>query len=97
MSNGMIFIESGVSAFTSEPFITLAWGDERGQLTVAEARAHAFALLEACEAATSDAFLFHFARERVGMEVERAAVLLADFRAYRGEAPPATEIPKSEE
>lgn len=92
-----IYFESGVSAFTGEAFIALRWGEQRGQLTVAEARAHAFALLECCEAAESDAFVFEFMCERVGATKEHAAQMLVAFREYReGKQPPA-EIPEREQ
>lgn len=92
----ILFQSSGVSAFTGEPFIEIHWGNQVGQLTVEEARIHAFALLECCEAALSDAFLFKFARDRAGMDSERAAQLLAHFREYREGRQPPPEIPENE-
>lgn len=95
-NDNMIHMQSGVSAFTGEPFITLQWGDQRGQLTVEEARSHAFAILETCEAATSDAFLFKFMRERVKADEQRAAQLLVAFREYREGTQPPPDIPPLE-
>lgn len=92
-----ISMESIVSAFTGEPFVQLHWGELHAQMTPDEARQHAFAILECAEAADSDAFLFHFARKRVGMDEERAAKLIFSFREFRGEQPPSADIPESEQ
>ena len=79
----------GLLEFTSainpdgEPFVKLTWGDQHGQLTPTEARRHALGILEAADAADSDSFLWGFLRARVGLDDERAAEVLAEFRAYR--------------
>jgi hypothetical protein len=54
-----------------------------GQMTVAEARHHAMATLEAAEAAETDAFLVWFLEQRVGLEQGAAAALLPEFRTWR--------------
>lgn len=95
-NDNTIHMQSGVSAFTGEPFIALQWGEQRGQLTVAEAREHAFAILETCEAAESDAFLYKFMREKVNATEERAAMMLVAFREYRDGAQPPPQIPENE-
>ena len=92
----MINVESGVSIYTGEPFIKISWGDMHGQLTPEAARAHALYILECADAAISDAFLWHFLRERAGIPEEKAAQALMLFREYReGKQPPA-EIPDEE-
>jgi hypothetical protein len=79
-----IGVESMVSAQTGEPMVVLRWFTHLAQLNEAAAREIAFNLFEAIEAAKSDAFLFDFARVRVGMK-EPAAVaqLIAEFREFR--------------
>jgi hypothetical protein len=75
--------QSGVNA-RGEPFVQLLLrGAVVGQLTPAEARAHAYGVLEAAEAAETDAFLFGWVIQHVGAGQEQAAGLLADFRRFR--------------
>jgi hypothetical protein len=85
MPQGDILVESTVSHRTLEPLVTLRWGLMRGQLSPDEARAHALLILEAAEAAQSDAFLVHFLKTKIGVqEIEKIAMVLSDMRAYRG-------------
>jgi hypothetical protein len=77
--------QSGVNT-KGEPFVQLLLnGKILGQLTAAEARAHGYGVLEAAEAAETDAFLFQWVIEHVGSGREQAAGLLTDFRRYRAE------------
>jgi hypothetical protein len=50
-----LWMESGVSSRTGEPFVHIRWGDESGQLTAPEAREHAMHMLECAHAAEFDA------------------------------------------
>jgi hypothetical protein len=88
-----IHMQSGVSGFTGDPFITLDWGENHAQFTPEEARAHAFAILETAEAAESDAFMFKFAIDKANQTPERAALMLTKFR--EGRQPPPV-IPDAE-
>ena len=77
--------QSGVNR-DGEPFIQLILGDKLiAQQTVTQAREHAQAVLEACEAAEQDAFLVHWVKTRIGADDRAAAGLLQDFRDYRRE------------
>ena len=80
-----IWIETLVSHKTGEPIVVLRWYDHSGQLTPAEARLHALHILEAADAAESDAFLLDFCRKKIGMELEQSAKMLIAFREYRDE------------
>lgn len=54
-----IHVESGVSAFSGEPFLTIrTTGGRTGQMTPAELRTMALHWLEAAEAAETDAAVF---------------------------------------
>lgn len=80
-----IHIESGVSGRTEEPMVTLTWGAEGAQLTVAEARQHALRILEAAEAAESDALLWRWLRDVVHVDdPAQRAQALGEFRTLRG-------------
>jgi hypothetical protein len=80
-----ILVSSIVSAETGEPFVVLRWFTHYAQVTAGQARSLAFNLLEAVEAARSDAFLVRFAVERGGMPSENSGRLLSDFREFREE------------
>lgn len=81
-----ILIESAFGFRTRKPFVVLRWGEMRGQLTPAAARQHALRIMEAADAAESDALLVRFLQQRVGIqEDEKAIAILSDFRAMRGQ------------
>lgn len=88
---GELRIESGVSAFTGEPFChvhVLDAGGElltSGQLKPEEVRVTALAWLEAAEAAVSDAAVWKIMRGRVGLDEQAAATFLAELRASRSD------------
>lgn len=83
----MIFITSIVSGRTYEPLIQMEWGNEAGQLDLDEARQHALGILEACEAAESDAFVFKWlTRDIIGTnedEAENFRRIIAEFKEFR--------------
>ena len=84
--NGLpLWHQSGVNR-SGEPCSQLILGEKViAQQSVAQAREHALAVLEACEAAEQDAFLVHWVKTRMGGTEAMAAGLLQDFRAYRRE------------
>jgi hypothetical protein len=88
---GLLEFTSGVSAETGQGFVKLTWGEQHGQLTPAEARRHAFGILEAADAADSDSFLWRFLQQTVGLDDQRAARVLVEFRAYRDQQAPPDE------
>lgn len=92
----MIHLESGVSIYTGEPFVKIDWGEQHGQLTPENARAHAMFILKCADAAISDAFLWHFLCETAGLPEEKAATALMLFRDYRDGRQPPAEIPDAE-
>lgn len=84
-----IYFESGVSAFTGDPFLSVevAFTDgtrRRGaQMTPQQAREHALHVLEAAEAAVHDAAMHKWLKEKVGMDPEQAAAGVHELRDYR--------------
>jgi hypothetical protein len=66
------------------PLVQLKWGTERCQMTPDEARAHAYAILDAANAAETDAIMVAFLKERVGLkEGVDIGAILNDFRQFR--------------
>jgi hypothetical protein len=83
---GEISTEGIVSAQTGKPFVQFACDISPTQLTPGKAREVALMLLEAADAAESDAVLMAFARESIGLDDVRAAQLLDQFRKSREKA-----------
>lgn len=81
--NSGIYITPGVSAFTGHGYIRLDWGETSGQLTIAEARQHGLAILEAAEAAEMDAAMWAFAKTMLHTDDAGAAAILNELRAFR--------------
>ena len=65
-------------------FVHLAHGREmRVQFTPQECRAHALRLLEAAEAAESDAAVFRLLEDRMEVSFEQRVAFVADLRNFR--------------
>ena len=74
---------SGINA-KGDPFVQLIRGTEViAQMDVAQAREYGQAIIEAAEAAQTDAFVYQWLIQHVRAGPEQAAGLLADFRRYR--------------
>ena len=78
-----IKITSLVGYATGAALIQLEWGAQKGQLTAAEARAHALRVLECAEAAETDLFLVTFLTEKIGAPLSAAVQVLQEFRRSR--------------
>jgi len=74
----VIMVTSGYGGNTRQPFVEIKTDKLKAplQLSPEEARDLALNLLEASEAAEQDAFIFEYARERVGTDDQGAAALL---------------------
>lgn len=79
----MLMVSSMVSSRTLEPMIVLRWFTLVAQLGTDQARDLALSLLDATEAAKSDAFLMRFMSEAPGCGPEAGAHLVAQFRDFR--------------
>lgn len=80
-----IVVSSLVGYQTGKPIVQIEWGEMKGQLTADEARAHALRVLQSADAAESDLFIWEFATSTVGVTVEGATKLMAEFRRFREE------------
>lgn len=83
---GQITVSCLVSQRTKEPKVELSdpSTDWLAQLSVSEARALGFAIIEAVEAAVSDGFIFDFLTKHIELDASRASMVLNEFREYRG-------------
>jgi hypothetical protein len=79
----LIYISSIVASKTGEPMVMIRWLTHIAQLPIGAAREIAFNLLDAVEAAKSDAFLMKFGREMIGIGETEAGKLVMAFRQYR--------------
>lgn len=81
----MLNFESMLSVADGTPLIKMQWGNESGQMTVEEARAHALHVLEVAEAAEYDAAYHRFLTEEMGLDdPEKAAYMVGLLREHRG-------------
>jgi hypothetical protein len=78
--------ESMVSAIDGAPLVKMQWGQESGQMTVGEARAHALHVLEVAEAAEYDAAYWHFLTTEMQVERQEAAFMCGLLREHRGKS-----------
>lgn len=80
---GDLDVASILSAQDGEPYVDLWASISPMQLSPGKAREIALLLLEAADAAESDAALSAFARAEMGLEDAQAAALIAHLRARR--------------
>lgn len=80
---GEISTQGIVSAQNGKPYVQFACDISPTQFTPGKAREIALMLLEAADAAESDAVLMAFARQEIGLDDARAAQLLDQFRKAR--------------
>lgn len=84
---GILFVTSIVSGTTFEPLVELQWGEKKCQMGLEEARGHALGILEACEAAESDAFVFQWlTRDIIGTAEDQRGnfeQIIAEFKQFR--------------
>jgi hypothetical protein len=78
----MLMVSSMVSSRTREPMIMLRWFTFVAQIGVEQARDLAFNLIEAIEAAKSDAFLMQFMSNAAG-NIDAGLQLVAAFREFK--------------
>lgn len=83
VDGSMIRLEGIVSSRTGAPKVTIRWGLQLAQLSPAEARERALAVLECADAAESDAFLVTFLKEKINLPPDKYGVILNEFREYR--------------
>jgi hypothetical protein len=81
--NADITVSSLLSSRTKEGRVEFVVNSEIVQMDLGKAREVVGLLQGAIEAAVSDALLFKFLTEKVGLEPQRAAAALIDFREMR--------------
>jgi hypothetical protein len=79
----MISVQSMVASQTGEGMVLIRWFTHVSQLPISAARELAFNLLDAGEAAKSDAFMINFLKEKIGLKMEDLGGVIMDFRDYR--------------
>lgn len=80
-----ILVGSMVKSRTLEPAVVIQWADKKAQLSPAEARNHAFGILEAAVAAEIDSAIVRWGTNELQTGTERAVQLLGIFRHWREE------------
>lgn len=97
-----IYIGSGISARTEQPFCHVTVQSEDGQMWEGQiepdvVRRMAFDWLEAAEAAIHDAAVFKMLTTKLSVPEEGAAAFIADLRDYRQDAHTMTDIPDDDD
>lgn len=80
---GTIWVEPIVSHRNGEGKVNLRWGNLSAQFSVGEAREHAHGIIEAAEAAETDAFLCEYFEKSLGLSKGKMGAILQEFRAFR--------------
>lgn len=80
---GTIWIEPILSHRTKGGMVNLRWGNLSAQMEVAQAREHAHGILQAAEAAETDAFLYEHFTNNLKASAAMFTAFLQDFRAFR--------------
>jgi hypothetical protein len=80
---GVIMVRSLISHRTTKPRIDIQVGDIHTQMDADSAMDVAKNIIEVCEGAYADAFIFHFVTERLSQEMHVGAAIIEDFREYR--------------
>ena len=84
-----IFVTSIYGAQVRRPLVQIRLGDRAPfSISPTEARAIADNLLQCAEAAESDAFIFEFMAQTVGIDEREAGAMLVAFRQWRDEQTP---------
>lgn len=80
----VFMVSSGYGANTQKPFVALEFdGQMLDQIPPEGARALAYNLIAAAEAAEQDAFLVTFMQKQVGLPLTHAAQVLGEYRQWR--------------
>lgn len=83
MTTSTINVTTGYGYKSKEPYVEVNVPKKRIQMTPENARDLALNLLQAAEAAYSDAFLIEFLTDAIGSDPAQAAILLGEFRKWR--------------
>lgn len=83
MKNTTIEIATILSQRTKEGMVEFILNGEKAQMDLPKAREVLGMLSGAIEAAVSDTLIYKFMTERVGLDENRAAQMLLDFRELR--------------
>lgn len=84
-AGGTLDVVGIVSAESGKPIVQLSWGEQAGQISPEQARAHALLILEAAQNAVADAAILGWARDELNVDLERGAQLLDALRRYRAD------------
>lgn len=89
LPGGVLHVSSMYGAATRKPIIMLTY-DAPGkefevQMSVDAARNHAMDILEVCESAIGDAFLFEFVEAKLHQPPATAGAIVGEFRVWRAQ------------
>lgn len=87
-----LLVESMVASRTFNPAVKISWGKKEAQMSLTQARHHAYAVLESAAAAELDACLVRWATAKLSLSPREAGQILMVFRQKResGQLPSVT-------
>lgn len=78
-----LWVNSGYGMGSKAPFVNLTFpGGEVVQMSPDEAREIALNLLQAAQASITDAFIVEWTQQKLNLGLDKAAVLLNDYRTW---------------
>lgn len=80
---GVVMIRSLISHRNQKPRIDIQVGEIHTQMDSEHAIQVALNILQTASGAYSDGFIFHFLREKIEIDEQRAVQILQEFRTYR--------------
>ena len=81
--DGVVMVQSLVSHRNQRPRVDIQIGQVHAQLDAEHAIEVARSIMNCAVGAYADAFLTWFLQDKVGLDLQRAAQVLVDFREYR--------------
>lgn len=82
-SGKLVRVTSAYGYRTRQPFVNVVIGDQLYGWPADKAKEIGAMLIEVATAAEGDAFVFEWVEKTLGAGEERAAMILAEFRAWR--------------
>lgn len=76
-------VETVLGRLTESPLVCLTWKGDKVVISVDQAHTIALQILDVCHASITDAALWHFAREKLGLNPEAAGSIISELRGYR--------------
>ncbi len=79
----IIHSEAIYGAATKQPLVKIQWGSKKMVCSATDAKRIAWDILDTAHAADGDAFIYDWLQEKLDVPIDKAAIILNEFRQYR--------------